>query len=247
MKKAFFSLFSLWATIVSSSIAGGGVELRNITLDDIGMGGRMMRISDNGNLFIDEAGICLEGHISLRVTGHNGQRLFCIVAPIAGDGELLADNYGEAMNINAFKVNSTQGNKVRFRIPYTWLDLENKRTQISFYVSVVNADFTEIGNGTISLDPHKINIDTSNMPERMLGDILGGNDRFGLGDLFLGMMGANTASIKKQCISCDGSGLCPQCDGMGFFKPSICNRCSHDPGICRRCKGAKIETTRISY
>jgi len=247
MKKIIFTMLLLWSAVSANVLADGGVQLRGITIDNVSLGGRMMRFTNNGGLFIDDAGICLEGDVSLRVTGHNGKRLFCILAPLDAEGYMLEDNLGPALNITAFKVNNAQGNKVRVRIPYAWLDMENTRANVSFYVSIVDADLKDIGKGTVNLSQDKIKIDPNTMPERMLGQVLSGNDSFGLGDLFMGMLGANTASIKNKCISCDGYGLCPYCDGEGFFKPSVCSRCSTDPGICRRCKGAREETTRFSY
>ena len=56
-------------------------------------------------------------------------------------------------------------------------------------------------------------------------------------DMLGSLFGSSDAESTQPCTACDGTGICPHCDGDAYFDPSSCRKCAADPGICRRCKG----------
>ena len=235
----------------SSVQAGGKVTFQSLIFNNMGMGGRMIRISDNG-IFLDDAGMHFEGLLKMKVTGLRGERLICIVAPVDKDDNVMEDRQGELSNLTAFRVTSDNFTKtLPVEIPYTWINMERKEMSFRFDVTIVNSKMEEVGKQIIQVAPQDITVDRANMANKMAGDMLGfgGGDGGGLdvGGLLGGLFGGSDATSEHLCSACDGTGLCAQCYGDAFFDPSKCRRCAQDPGICRRCKGAKTETVEIDF
>ena len=237
-------LFSL----VGTANGAGTVELKKIAFNDIGMGGRMIRMSDEG-IFLDDAGMCLEGTLTLKVNGFAGQRLICVLHTLDEEENTMADSHGEALSMYAFVPQGAQATcNVKVKVPYVWLSLDSKPSRIPFGVTVLNAKQEVVSEGIIDLDPRDVQVDGSKLPQKMMGDMFGGADGGELmGDIIGGLFGGNTARVEHVCGACDGTGLCPDCYGDAFFDPAACRRCVRDPGICRRCKGNKKETTKVDY
>lgn len=243
-------LFLLGMFLLSNGAWAGDIEFKTMKFNNLGMTGRMIRIGDNG-IFLDDAGMHLEGTLTMKITGMRGQRLICVVAPLDHEGNMLADRRGGLSNLTAFRVNGDAFTKeLPVEIPYTWLDLEHERASLSFDVTIVNSKLEEVAKTVIQVDPRNINVNSDQLPSKMMGDIFGGGggDDGGaglLGSMLGGLFGGSDATSEHICSACDGTGLCAECYGDAFFDPSQCRRCAQDPGICRRCKGAKKETVEI--
>ena len=253
MKKlALQSLLAVAIMLLTSvsAIAAGTIELKSLSFNNIGMGGRLIRMGDNG-ILIDNAGMHLEGQLNMRVNGYMGQRLICAIAPVDAEGYSLADGNGNCIALVAFKVTSNQFTKnLPIEIPYTWIQADGNSVNLTFDVTILNSSVEEVAHKVITLNPNDVNIDRSNIGNKMLGDVLGfggdgGSEADLMGGLIGGLLGGPSASQEYICNACDGTGLCPECYGDAFFNPSICRRCAQDPGICRRCKGAKKETVDV--
>ena len=257
MKKSLRNVILAIVTMLSlteTTQAASPVTIKGLTLDRVAMGGRMYRMSDNG-LFLDDAGMSMETTLTLSVTGMTGKRLIAIIHPLDNEGNILADDEGEAMTMVPFRVSGDGKNcRMTFRLPYGWLPIDQKNKKIEkmkFGISVLDSKKEEIFSEVYTYDPRNFKTDSKNMPDQLMGDIFGGGGGngpgMGLGDLIGGMFGGNTATTEQLCGACDGMGVCPQCYGDAFFDPSVCRRCSQEPGVCRRCKGQKTETTKVNY
>jgi hypothetical protein len=244
--KKLLALLSV--VLFSNSIWAGNIEFKVMKFNNLGMTGRMIRLSDNG-IFLDDAGMHLEGTLTLKVTGMRGQRLICVLSPLDSEGNLLADRRGELCNLTAFKVNSDASTiELPVEVPYTWINTKERELSLNFNVTIVNSKVEEVAQKVIQVAPENVNVNSNDLPSKMMGDIFGGGDGDGgdmLGGLLGGLFGGSDATSEHICSACDGTGLCSNCYGDAFFDPSQCRRCAQDPGICRRCKGAKKEKVDI--
>lgn len=231
---------------------GSSVEILSMRFDQMGMGGRMVRGGNEG-IFLDDAGMHFEGYIKMKVNGYVGQRLVCMVEPLDKDGDRLADGKGQLMNLTAFNVKSDKFNgELNVDIPYGWLQLDQKPSKLSYVVTIIDPESEAVAQKTVDVDPMSIKVDGDKMGSKMMGDIFGvsgSNEKeVAAGVMMNGLLGGlfgPSVTAEHTCGACDGEGLCPQCYGDAFLKPSLCRRCSRDPGICRRCKGTGKETVGI--
>ena len=232
--------------------AQGIIEIKSMKFDQMGMGGRMVRLSDNG-IFLDDAGMHFEGFINMTINGFVGKRLVCMVEPLDKDGDRIADRKGQLMNLTAFNVKSNQFNgELNVDIPYAWMDLKSKPTKFSYVITIIGPDGEPISSKTLNVDPQTIKVDGNKMGAKMMGDMFGvkGNSEkdVAAGVMMEGLLGGlfgPSVTAEHTCSACDGEGVCPECYGDAFLNPSLCRRCSRDPGICRRCKGSGTETVDI--
>jgi hypothetical protein len=233
---------------LSNVAQAGTVDILGMSINNLGMGGRMIRLAD-GEIFLDDAGMHLEGVVKLKITGFNGQRLVCALAPLNAQGETLEDRVGVCANLTGINVASDQQTvNLAVAVPYGWMDLGNERATFSFKVIILDSDVKTVVSKVVNVAATSINIDRDNLPNKLMGDLLGGGSGGGgldMGSLLGGLLGGPSATSESVCGACDGTGLCPECYGDAFFDPSMCRRCSRDPGICRRCKGTKTETVNI--
>jgi len=240
-----WGLATLMMFACTPTVLAGTVEILGMTIDNLGMNKRMIRMGDDG-IVLDNAGLNLESTVKLRITGFVGQRLVCAVAPLNAQGEELADRIGVCANLTGINVTSDQQTvNLKVPLPYGWMDLQQERLNLSFKVLIFNSDVQRVAGKVVEVPTTSIHIDHDNLPAKMMSDLLGGGGDGGgldMGGLLGGLLGGPSISSEEICGACDGTGLCPECYGDAFFDPSMCRRCSRDPGICRRCKGEKTET-----
>lgn len=242
MKQTIFHLLLVISAfgLCTPAHADASIEITGMTIDNVGMGGRLIRLNDN-SIFLDDAGLHLEGAVNIKASGFQGKRIICMLEPLDADGDRQADRLGNALCLWAVNVpNAQYAGKINVSVPYGWLDLENKRQYLSFAVTLFDSELQELARKTVQVDAKSIKIDGMQARDKIVGDVLGESDL--VGGVLDGLFGGSTAKAESLCRACDGTGLCPDCYGDGFFSPSSCRRCSHDPGICRRCKGAKTES-----
>lgn len=218
-----------------------GVEITGMSIDNVGMGGRLIRLTES-SIFLDDSGLHLEGAVNIKASGFQGKRIICMLEPLDANGERQADRQGDALSLWAVNVpNAQYAGKIKVSVPYGWLDLENKRQYLSFAVTLFDSELQELTRKTVQVDAQSIKIDGNKAGHKIAGDLLGGSEGL-MGGILDGLLGGSTAKAESLCRSCDGTGICPECEGDGFFSPSVCRRCAKDPGICRRCKGEKKES-----
>ena len=252
MKKQLFKTFSVVALMLlglADAAQAGTVQFGKMIINNMGGGGRMVRMGDNG-IFLDQTGFCMESEVTLKLNGFNNQRLVLVVMPADVDGNVFEDRRGEMMTMVGFKVMGNQASKtVKVKLPMTWVYENDKKVRLTFQLSVLDSDVNEVASKLVTINPTDVNIDRNQLPGKMMGDIFGGGDDEDGGDLVGGLLGGlfggPSATQEHLCSACDGTGLCPDCYGDAFFKPSSCRRCGNDPGICRRCKGNKKEKVEV--
>ena len=245
---AFF-MFAFGDSVMAQN---SSIEIKSMKFDQMGMGGRMVRLSDDG-IFLDDAGMHFEGYINMKINGYMGKRLVCMVEPLSTKGKKLADERGQMMNLTPFNVKSDQfSGELNVDVPYAWIEMDQKPTNFSFEVTIIGPDGKPIANKVLSVDPRTMKVDSDKMGSKMMGDIFGvsGNSEqeVAAGVMMNGLLGGlfgPSVTAEHTCGACDGEGLCPECYGDAFLQPSLCRRCSRDPGICRRCKGSGKETVGI--
>lgn len=225
------------------------VEFVSMTFDAVGIGGRMVRLGDNG-IFLSDAGMHFEAPLTLKATGYRGRRVVCVVMPLDNDGNSYVDGKGEVMTLIPFTPSSDKfTGTLNVEVPYAWLDMENKPTTMKFAMGIINPETMEMEDpAVLTVDLTKMNIDREHVGEKLLGDVLGvgsTNSSDMLGGLIGSFFGGSDATARSLCSACDGMALCPVCYGDAFLDPSRCRRCSNDPGICRRCRGTGKESVDI--
>ncbi|MDE5644577.1 MAG: hypothetical protein K2I45_02925 [Muribaculaceae bacterium] len=238
----------------SAGSPAGKAEIKGLRIDNIGISDRVFRMSDNGDLMLDQAGMHLEVTMSLASTGLGGQRVICALMPLSADGYTLRDNMGDLISMRAVTpASGSASSEVKIPIPYGWVIREGEKVQtISFSAMVMYPAAEEnslLAEQTINIDPSQININKQDLPGHMLGQLFGGgsgkSSKGGMGSLLGGLFGGPSATSTHDCSACDGEGLCQHCDGDGFFNPAVCRKCSKDPGVCRRCGGAGTEEVEV--
>lgn len=224
-----------------ASAAGEG-KISGFQIDNVGMGGNMFRLDGNKYLFLDDLGMHLEGYANVSLPPVSNKRVFCMIMPIL-DGQPLSDDKGICLHIVAF--NSSDG-KVKIEIPYFWIasgqkevDM-TKKINLKIYESIDKAPLVET---TVSLAEMNVKINREGLGEKMIGDMMGGSS--GIGESILEGMFGSGDKIESTCAACEGEGICPYCDGDGFWTPASCRKCSRNPGICRRCKGTGYEEHEV--
>lgn len=245
MKTSFNKIFfAITAMVMSATMhlnAQSNIVVKDMTLKDIGMGGRMMRMDEN-RIFLDDAGIHFEGYINMNLKEHVGKRIVCIVNPLDTNGNILYDNKGEMMNMKAFVVKQAN-TTLNIDIPYAWFNLTEEQNYCPFGITLLETIDNAIAIEIVNVDLTKISVDRQNIGNKLTSDLLGGSD--GVVDLFLGGLFGADEEIEHTCHACDGEAICSECYGVAFFDPSICRQCAKDPGICRRCKGSGKETISV--
>lgn len=236
-------------TVGKPAPIGNGI-IQNIGFDNLGLNENIFRL--DRDLIFDRTGLCLKGFVTVSIDNQGGNRLFCIIEPLMGD-DLVNDGVGVCRAIFAFEpTSSNYCGDVRFAIPYQWSGMNmnsNLQSVESFNLRITIADFSQenpiLTAETVTIDQSRINLDKERITQSGLSEILGGSStgNFGL-DMISGMFGSGD-TITHKCGSCDGTGLCPYCDGKGFIEPSSCSKCSSNPGVCRRCHGKGEETSEV--
>lgn len=208
-----------------------------LLLDNITMNNPMFRLTKDANIILDKQGISIEGYVTVNVKNHRGDRILCFIKPIV-DGNCFEDDKGDCEILVAFTPNSDSSTvNVPFAIPYSWLgiDMSNKTDKPkSWQVQVQVMDLTDsndIAWALFDIQPENVQINQQDLPMHMVESLF---------------RGSADGDLTHTCTACDGSGLCAECYGDAYLKPSICRRCSDSPGICRRCKGIGEEGTNIS-
>lgn len=235
---------------LTGSARAGNVEFGKMIINNMGAGGRMVRMGENG-IFLDQTGFCMESEVTLKLNGFNGQRLVLAVMPADADGSLFEDRRGNLMTLTGFKVMGGQANKtVKVKLPMGWVYGNDKSVRLTFQLAVFDSEVNEVASKLVTINPKDVNINHEQLGGKMMGDLLGGGDDDAgggdmLGGLLGGLFGGSDATQEHICSACDGTGLCSECYGDAFFNPASCRRCGNDPGICRRCKGAKKEKVEI--
>ena len=237
MKMNFIPLLlAAFISIATLTGANAANSINSLKIDNIGMGSRMIRMGKSG-IILDNAGLCLEGKVSVTVEGQRGRRLLCILQPVQ-NGSFLKDRKGDVMSVLAFEPQSNSHTcSLPVEIPYSWLGIDlmsNKQTVKDFTVDVMIVDLDKVdplASKVITLTVEDIKIDRNQLPNHLLGSLFGGDSVDG--------------DFITKCSACDGTGVCSNCDGDGFLDPSICRKCAEDPGICRRCKGLGKEGTEV--
>lgn len=241
----------------TSATTSRKVDIKGLRIDNIGISDRLFRMTDNGDLFIDQAGMHLEVTMSVTATGLEGQRLICELMPVSADSNGFRDNMGDLISMCGYT--PTSGNStvsVKIPIPYSWVVRDGEKVQtISFSAMVMNltnGGDPILAERIINIDPTQVNVNKDDLPGHMLGQLFGGGSGSkssrgggGLGSLLGGLFGGPSATSTHDCSACDGEGICPHCDGDGFFDPSLCRKCAKDPGVCRRCGGAGTEEVEL--
>lgn len=235
--------------------ASGKVDIKGLRIDNIGISDRVFRMTDGGDLLLDQAGMHLEVTMNVATSGLGGQRLICVLMPVSADGNGFRDNMGDLISMRALTpASGSSSSSVKIPIPYNWVVRDGEKLQtISFSAMVMNPAMEEnslMAEQIINIDPTQVNINKDDLPGHMLGQLFGGgsgskNSRGGVGSLLGGLFGGPSATSTHDCSACDGVGLCPHCDGDGFFNPAICRKCSKDPGVCRRCGGGGTEEVEL--
>lgn len=234
----------------TQNTSASSVKINGLRIDNIGISDHIFRQTDNGDLFLDQAGMHLEVTMNVTAKGVAGERLICCLEPLSPDGNTFHDNQGDLISMRGFTPTSgSTTTAIKIPIPYNWVIREDEKIQtISFLASVLIPMRGENGimaEQTINVDPTQVNVDKDQLPGHLIGQLFGGssskNSQSGIGSLIGSLFGGPTATSTRDCSACDGMGICPHCDGDGFFAPDICRKCAKNPGVCRRCGGSGTE------
>ena len=247
--KPVIFLLALMASLCPVKIDAATLSIGKVSIDDIGMSRRLLRMNDNG-LIVDQSGLCLEVSVNINASGIMGKRVICEVVPLSSDGRTWVDAKGEVAAIEGVTVptNSYSG-KVVLPMPYSWIVNEDSQKSKTVCMMVTVACMEEDGlveSKDITIQESDINIDKKQIGNKLMSDMLGGGS--GGGGLMEGLIGGlfdtSDAESTEPCPACDGTCVCVYCDGDGFFDPKSCRKCANDPGICRRCKGEGTVTVK---
>lgn len=222
------------------------LKLGKVSIDNIGINKRLIRLNDNG-LMLDNSGMCLEVNVGIQASGMTGKRVICSVNPLDSDGDILADQLGEAMSLGAITIpRADYTGSIMIPLPYQWVVTDgNKQLRtVNLGVSLLCVGDESLGDSkNVTLSESDINIDRSKIGDKLIGDVLGTPDDM-LGGFLGSLFDTSDVEATHDCPACDGTGICPYCDGDAFFDPSLCRKCNADPGICRRCKGEGTVTVK---
>lgn len=232
-----------------STVCGQTLEIGKVSIDNIGLGQRMIRLDDNGGIFLDDAGMCLEVTVGIEAKGLAGKRVFAMVFPLDPDENSMADQNGDAMSVGAVNIpGATYSGKIVVPMPYQWIITEEnkKRQAVKMGVALSLFDEEYTVSKVVDLQESDINIDRNKVGSKLMGDMFGGSEGL-MGSVLDGLFSTSDAEATMTCPACDGTGLCGKCDGMGFFDPTSCRKCSRNPGICTRCKGEGAITVEVDF
>lgn len=227
--------------------AGKGI-IRGLGIDNFSLDAAIFRFDED--LLYEHTGPCLKGFVTVSLPNKRGKRMFCMVQPLV-DGEYVGDNSGACTALFAFQPTSANytGN-VRFAIPYHWsgMNLDSSLKDIppfTLKISILDFSLDEpcIAEKDITVDHSKISIDQENMILDSFSTLLRDSD----GGSLIGEFFSSQETVKRRCRSCDGTGLCPHCNGYGYIDPSKCAKCRNNPGLCRRCNGSGEETLKVEH
>ncbi|MDE6100501.1 MAG: hypothetical protein K2G01_05600 [Paramuribaculum sp.] len=232
----------------------GNGMIRNLEIDNMGLNEMIFRI--DRNIMLDNTGACLKGSVSVAIPDCAGKRIFCIIEPLSSDNNLMRDNLGKCSAIFAIDVTSANfTGDIRFAVPYQWCgigmntNLQNVNP-FKFGISLVDFSLKDpvMADEIVTVDNSRINLDHQRVLQSGISDLMGdfGGGSGDMGMAMLGtLLGGSTDTITHTCGSCDGAGVCPHCDGVGFLDPSECNKCASNPGVCRRCNGKGKESSEV--
>lgn len=234
------SFFSLG--VYASQANAATLTIGRVTADNIGMNKRVVRMNDNG-ILLDNSGMCLEVTVNFTASGLAGERVICCVAPLSPDGYMLSDRMGDAVSLGAINVPSDNySGKFNIVLPYTWITKGDKMNikSLNLGVSLICPDEENVSaEKSVALTENDIHIDGRNLGGKLMTDMFGSPL-----DMLGGLFGGGDVEATHDCPACDGTGVCQHCDGDAYFSPSVCRKCSSDPGICRRCKGTGTITVQ---
>ncbi len=249
-------LLNLFAASLLALVAlsGASAEAANITIgkvsiDNMGSDKRLLRLNDKG-MFVDFTTMYVDVTVNFLVEGLTGNRILCEVGMLSEDGEIMADTQGEATTMEAFTVTTDSFyGKINVPLPYMWLINEEtrKNNAVRMIVRMMNLGDEEcMAQKDVRLTGNEINIDKRKLAGSMMGGMLGGGSGGGglLGGILGSLLDSSDGEITEDCPSCDGTGICAYCDGLGLFDPHECRKCINDPGVCRRCKGEGTVTVK---
>lgn len=253
MKKQFLLLVLLLSVFPFLELHAQtpAVTIGTVKVDDFGADKLFYRLSDRSDLLIDEASMCFEMSVNYNARNLNGKRVFCVLTPVDSEGYCYSDNVGSASSLQADDVRSADYNgSFHIIMPHQWLITKDaqKSRQIRLMVEI----FTVEDNGLsvekeVVLKEEDLKLDNSKLPGKIMSDIFSGSGSDAIGGLLDGLFGGSSASSTQKCPACDGTRLCQGCDGVGFFFPEECRKCSNHPGVCRRCKGTGTETVKVDF
>ena len=247
------ALCMLVVAAISASAQTASANVTGLRIDNIGIANRVFRMTDNGDLFIDQAGMHMEVTMDVATSSLAGHRLICVLMPESPDGNNFRDRSGDLMSMGAITPASDQASSsVVLPIPYQWVVRDGEKVQSIIFTAMVMDMESEgepiLTHRTIHIDPSQVNVNKNDLPGHMLGQLFGGggrNSQSSGGGLLGSLFGGPSATTSRDCSACDGLGICPHCDGDGFFNPSLCRKCSRDPGVCRRCRGEGSEEVEV--
>lgn len=236
---------------VINTWAEPSITIADANVTNVCMSKRLVRVFED-YITAEDCGMGLEVTVNINAEGLDGQRVLCIVNPLDANENTMNDKHGEAHSTAAFNVVGNSDNiTVTVPVPYNWLVTDETKASGTIKLGVTAM---AIGQETadmkiFTIDESKMNIDTSNLPNKLLGDVLGGSAGEGglLGGLMGSLFGGADATSEEECPSCEGSRICPYCDGLGYLDPSACRKCIKDPGFCRRCKGTGTITREYNF
>lgn len=238
-------------TKITALRGGDIVKVHGMVIDNVGMGMPVVRWRDAG-IFLCDTGMSLIGKVTMTVNGLAGKRILMMLQVYDEEGKLRADNSGSAAYFTPLQIPSNSYScEVEVRIPYVWIDLQNKPTEFNFGVAMYdfesNMEKPMFAMSEIKMDPASIQVDGNAVQGQILSDMFGGGSMGGmdLGGLMGAMLGGGTDTAEHTCVKCDGTGVCEYCDGDAYFKPSICRKCAQNPGICRNCGGTGTTTVKL--
>lgn len=241
----------LYSALCGMTAQGAQITISKPGIHNIRMSQRVLRLDKNENLYVDDAGMSLEVSFNIGTSGLAGDRLLCFVVPTDTQGNPYADKVGKLMSMTAIDIPSASYNgTVKVQIPYNWLTAGDnlQLKSANFLIDVRSLKNEDVSTSkSINLSEAEIQYDKSKLAGSMLSDVLGGGGGSGnpVGDILSGLFGGADAEITEECPSCEGYRICPYCDGMGFFDPGVCRKCTADPGICRRCHGEGQLTRQV--
>ncbi len=238
-----FILTAISLVIATAQAFAGTIGIVDTGIYNVCINKRVMRINDNV-VAAELSGIGLEVSVDIATKNMKGQRLLCIVTPLNDDGSPCTDRYGELTSAVAIDIaDNDYSDCLKVPLPGHWLPGQQGQTLTSARLKVTLKsvyDNTPAATKKYSLDQSKIRIDTQNIGRKFMSDIFSSPGMSaGIGSLFYDQ------TAQMECRSCDGTMICPSCDGYGFIDPRSCRKCSRDPGICRRCKGLGQEMINI--
>lgn len=245
-----FAIMAVWMLFAAqSSVCAQTLEIGKVSIDNVGLGQQMIRLDENGCIFLDDTGMCMEVTVGFEAKGLAGKRVFAMVFPLDPDDKTLVDQNGEAMSIGAVNIqSSTYNGNIVVPMPYTWVITEanKERKAVKFGITLSLYDEEFAVSKVVDLQTSDINIDRNKVGDKLMGDLFGGTGDL-MGSLIGGLFSSSDAEATITCPACDGTGLCAKCDGMGFFDPKSCRKCSRNPGICTRCKGKGTVTVEVDF